>query len=1082
MGVKNKNIEDFYPLSPMQQGILFHSLATPQSGVYFEQFSWNLQGKLNVTLFHRAWQYVVERHAILRTCFVWEGLKEPVQIVHRQVNLPWQEYDWQHLSSEAQQQELELFFQSDRSCGFNLKQAPLMRFTLIQLSPTAYNFTWSHHHLLLDGWSLATVFQEVLACYKAFSYERQVYLENIRPYRDYIVWLQQQNLSEAETFWRQTLQGFTTPTQLSASPGTGLLTPTDSYHEAELKLSVAATAALKSLAKQYQLTLNTLVQGAWALLLSRYSGQEDVVFGAVTSGRPPTLAQAESMVGLFINTVPIRVQVSPGALLVPWLLKSQDQLIEASQYDYCPLVKVQGWSEVPKGLSLFESIVIFENYAMDASVRQRDINLDIKDVHSFEKTNYPIALTVIPGDELWLKITSGDRFDGDTIHRMLGHLQTLLAGMVNNPQQSLGELSLLTELERHQLLVEWNNTQVQYPQKQCLHELFQAQVEKTPDAVAVVFEDEQLTYRELNTKANQLANYLQTFGVKPEVLVGIYVERSLFMVIGLLAILKAGGAYIPLDPSYPQERLAYMLEDAQPKVLLSQQKLVTTLPNQSAQVICLDSDWELISDRHSANPITHITEDHLAYVIYTSGSTGKPKGAMNTHRGICNRLLWMQDAYQLTAADRVLQKTPFSFDVSVWEFFWPLITGARLVIAQPEGHKDPNYLVNLIIQQQITTLHFVPSMLQVFLEAAAVEKCQSLVRVIASGEALPVELQQRFFQRLDAQLHNLYGPTEAAVDVTFWQCQNHLNNQKTVPIGRPIANIHIYLLDKYLHPVPVGVPGEVYIGGVGVGRGYLNRPELTAEKFIPNPFTTTASRLYKTGDLARYLPNGEIEYIGRIDYQVKLRGFRIELGEIEAAIAQYPGVRETVVVVNAQRIVAYLVPQAAQTLSISELRSFLESKLPSYMIPVAFVLLEALPLTANGKVDRQALPAPDTNRPELADAYQPPQTEVEQTIAQIWQTVLQLENVGIHDNFFELGGHSLLLVQVHSKLREKFTKDLAVLDLFRYPTINSLANYLTQVEPENITAEISEIVIEKVADGKAQQRKRLQKLKSIQNI
>ncbi|MBD6618564.1 amino acid adenylation domain-containing protein [Komarekiella sp. 'clone 1'] len=1073
MSVKNKNIEDFYPLSPMQQGILFHSLAV-STGIYFEQFSLTLQGKLNTPEFRRAWQYVVERHSILRTCFVWEGLKEPVQIVHRQVSLPWQEYNWQHLSSEEQQQKLELFWQSDRSRGLELTQPPLMRFTLVQLSENSYSFTWSHHHLLLDGWSVPLVFKEVFACYKAFSNGQDVHLEPIRPYRDYIVWLQQQNLAEAETFWRQMLKGFTTPTQLSVQGTRKLLAQTDGSQEREVKLSVVTTARLQSLAKQHQLTLNTLLQGAWALLLSHYSGQEDVVFGAVTSGRPPILAKVESMVGLLINTLPIRVQVSPEEFLLPWLGKIKEQLVEARQYEYSPLVKVQGWSEVPKDLSLFESIVVFENYPLDTSLLEQNLNLEIKNFHAFERTNYPITLTVIPGEELLLKITCSDRFDIDTITRILRHLQTLLEGMLTKPQQRLGELSLLTEAERHQLLVEWNDTEVEYPQ-QCIHELFEAQVEKTPDAVAVVFADQELTYKELNTKANQLGHYLRSLGVKPEELVGICIERSLEMVIGLLAILKAGGAYIPLDPSYPKERLAYMLEDSQPSVLLTQQYLVKSLPNHKAKVVCIDGNWGLIADENTGNPVCNITCDHLAYVIYTSGSTGKPKGAMNTHRGICNRLMWMQDAYQLTTADSVLQKTPFSFDVSVWEFFWPLLTGARLVVAQPEGHRDTNYLVNLIFQQQITTLHFVPSMLQVFLEAEGLEKCQSLKRVIASGEALPAQLQKRFSNKLDAQLHNLYGPTEAAVDVTFWQCKDCVTNQKIVPIGRPIANIQIYLLDKYLNPVAIGVTGEVYIGGVGVGRGYLNRPDLTAEKFIPNPFQrgrgaggqggkgvteNNSERLYKTGDLARYLPNGEIEYIGRIDYQVKVRGFRVELGEIEALINQYPAVQETVVIVSgdsedSKRLVAYVVPQS-QTLTIAELRGFLESKLPSYMIPAAFVILEALPLTPNGKVDRKALPIPEFIQISSSNIILP-STPIENLLAGIWAEVLGIEKVGINNNFFELGGHSLIATRVISRIRQVFKVELALRYLFEKPTIAGLAKEIEKAlkvdsrnEPRNI--------------------------------
>ncbi|WP_407900825.1 amino acid adenylation domain-containing protein, partial [Scytonema sp. NUACC26] len=1063
MGIKNKNIEDFYPLSPMQQGILYHSLAAPKSGVYFNQFSWILQGKLNIIAFHRTWQYVVARHSILRTCFAWEGLKEPAQIVHRQVMLPWQEYNWQHLSPDEQQQKLELFLQSDRSSGFELTQPPLMRLTLIQLSDAYYNFTWSHHHLLLDGWSFATIFKEVFACYKAFSNSEDVYLDPIRPYRDYIVWLQQQNLSEAETFWREALKGFTTPTQLWVDRGARKsLTPQDDYAEQKIQLSALTTAALQSIAQQHQLTLNILVQGAWALLLSCYSGQEDVVFGAVTSGRPPTLAQAESMVGLFINTLPIRVQISPKEFLLPWLQKIKDQLIEAHQYEYCPLVKVQGWSEIPKGLSLFESLVVFENYPVDASVRQRDINFEVDDFHGFERTNYPITLTVNPGKELLLKITYDDSYQFDTITRMLGHLQTLLEGMVTNLQQRLSELSVLTETERHQLLMEWNDTEVEYSQQICIHELFEVQVEHTPDAIAVVFEDQHLTYWELNVRANQLAHYLRSLGVKPEVLVGICVERSLDMIIGLLAILKAGGAYVPLDPSYPKERLAYMLEHSQPSVLLTQQYLVESLLNHQAKVICIDSDWELIADKNTENLAYNITVDHLAYVIYTSGSTGRPKGAMNTHRGICNRLLWMQDTYQLSSSDCVLQKTPFSFDVSVWEFFWTLITGARLVVAQPEGHRDTNYLINLILQQQITTLHFVPSMLQVFLEAEGLEKCRSLVRVMASGEALPAQLQQRFWNRLDAQLHNLYGPTEAAVDVTFWQCKDSVTNQKTVPIGRPIANIQIYLLDKYLNPVAVGVTGEVYIGGVGVGRGYLNHPDLTAEKFIPNLFSQEAARFYKTGDLARYLPNGEIEYIGRIDNQVKLRGFRIELGEIETLITQHPAVRETVVVVDSdsassQRIVAYVVPQKEQTLTMIELRSFLESKLPNYMVPAVFVILEALPLTPNGKVNRKALSTPEFTQVLPPSRIILPSTLIENLLAGIWAEVLGIDKIGIDNNFFELGGHSLIATRVISQIRQVFQVELPLHYLFEKPTIARLAKEIEKAIKVGLGVEATNI-------------------------
>lgn len=1051
----------------MQQGILFHSLAAPKSGIYFEQFSWTIHGKLNVTAFHRAWEYTIERHSILRTCFVWKGLKEPVQIVHRQVNLPWQDYNWQHFSPEEQQQKLELFLQSDRSSGFELKQPPLMRLTLVQLSDISYNFTWSHHHLLLDGWSVALVFKEVLACYKAFSNGQDLYLESIRPYRDYIVWLQQQNRSEAEIFWRQMLKGFTTPTQLSVNQrARKLLTQTDGYDEREVKLSVVTTTALQSVAKQHQLTLNTIVQGAWALLLSCYSGQKDVVFGAVTSGRSPTLAKAESMVGLFINTLPIRVQVSPQEFLLPWLQKIKDQLVEARQYEYCPLVKVQEWSEVPKGVSLFESIVVFENYAVDPCLRQRDINLQIEEFHSFEKTNYPITLSVNPGEELLLNITCDDcdRFDNDTITRMLGHLQTLLESMSTNPQQRLGELSLLTEHERHQLLVEWNQTQVEYSQDQCIHELFEAQVERTPDAIAVVFEDQQLSYYELNARANQLAHYLQTLGVKPEVLVGICLDRSIEMIIGLLAILKAGGAYVPIDPNYPQPRLALLLNDAPLTVLLTQQYRMAQMPPHTAKVICFDDDinWQAGSSAIKQNPVNQTTPANLVYVIYTSGSTGTPKGVTIQHQSLVNFVQAAIAEYELQAQDRILQFASISFDAACEEIFPCLLHGATLVLRTDEMLVSIKAF-NEKCQQHCISVLDIPTAFwhQITSELAtsALKLPESLRLVIIGGEKAAPDKVNIWQQQVESSigLINSYGPTETTVVATVCDLTTV---EGEVPIGRAIANMQTYVLDSDLQPVPIGVWGELYIGGIGVARGYLHQPELTSEKFIPNPFSDRpGSRLYKTGDRVRYRSDGQIEFSDRIDNQVKIRGFRIELGEIEALINEHPSVMEATVisrkdVSDYEQLVAYVVANTSavdlmsNTQVVSQLRQHLEAKLPNYMMPSAFVMLDALPLTPNGKVDRQALPAPSTTRPKLEAAYQPPQTEIEKTIASIWQEILNIGDVGIHDNFFELGGHSLLLIQVHSKLQKVFQRDFTLVDMFEYPTISHLAKYFSQESSE----------------------------------
>ncbi len=615
------------------------------------------------------------------------------------------------------------------------------------------------------------------------------------------------------------------------------------------------------------------------------------------------------------------------------------------------------------------------------------------------------------------------------------------------PDQAAVALPPLAEEDLRQLLVTFNDTTTDYPRDVCLHQLFEAQAARTPDAVAVVFEDERLTYHELNRRSNQLARRLQACGVGPDALVAICMERSLELVVGVLGILKAGGAYVPLDPTYPAERLAYMLEDAQAPVLVTQRRLVAGLPAHGARLILLDDDDLASAAEPMENPVNGVTPDNLAYMIYTSGSTGKPKGAMNTHRGICNRLLWMQEAYRLTMDDRVLQKTPFSFDVSVWEFFWPLLSGARLVVARPEGHSDSAYLVRLIAAQGVTTLHFVPSMLHAFLEERDLKRCASLTRVICSGEALPVDLHDRFFTRLGAALHNLYGPTEAAVDVTYWACM-YQNDERTIPIGRPIANTYIYLLDRQSRLVPFGAPGELHIGGVALARGYANRPDLTAEKFVPNPFADEpGARLYKTGDLARYRPDGAIEYLGRLDHQVKICGIRIELGEIEAALGAHPAVREVVVMAREdtpgdKRLVGYIVADQQSTPSSRILRDFLAERLPAYMRPAAIVPLDALPLTPNGKVDRTALPAPDWARLIERHGFMAPRTSVAELLATVWSPILHIAQIESQDNFFDLGGHSLIATQMISRVRDAFGVDVSMRDLFEHPTLAALANHI----------------------------------------
>ncbi|HEY0384440.1 MAG TPA: amino acid adenylation domain-containing protein, partial [Pyrinomonadaceae bacterium] len=929
---------------------------------------------------------------------------------------------------------------------------------------------------LLDGWSGAQLLQELLALYKSLRHGESVQLERSRPYGDYIGWLQRQDNASAESFWRKMLAGFTVPTPLCLDRTfRGTLQQAERHDRQEITLTAALTAELARFGRRHQLTLNTLVQGAWALLLSRYSGQRDVLFGATVSGRPAALPGVESILGNFINTLPVRVSVNPDARLAVWLRELQRAQVEMRQYEYSPLVQIQRWSEVPGTLPLFESLIVFENYptqsAFSPASWHEQAQLSVSDIRSDDLINFPLAIGAEPGPDSTFRLRmvyDARRFDDATIARMLGHLRRALEEFTRDAERPLKALTFSTDEERRQLLFDWNDTRRDYSSAVSILELFAQQAQQTPESIAVCFGTQTLTYRQLDSATNKLAHRLRRMGTGPDVLVGIYMERSLEMVLAIIGTLKAGGAYVPFDPSYPRARLSAMLDEARPAVLLTQGALVRKFPEKLTPVIALDTDWDSMSDEPDEPLAFEVSGTNLAYVIYTSGSTGKPKGVMNTHEAILNRLLWMQEIYQLSAADRVLQKTPFSFDVSVWEFLWPLVCGARLVVAEPGGHQDSSYLLRVIAEEQITIVHFVPSMLRVFLAEQGLEACTSLRHVICSGEALPVELEKRFFERMRAELHNLYGPTEAAIDVTFWRCERD-NQWPNVPIGRPIANTQIYLLDEELEPVPVGVRGELHIGGVGLARGYYERAGLTAEKFIPDPFAaaTPGARLYKTGDIARYRPDGCIEFLGRADAQVKLRGFRIELGEIESVLSCHENVRDAVVLAREdtpgdKRLVAYLVAAPGASISIADVRGFLQTRLPDYMLPAAYVCLETFPLTTSGKIDRRQLPPPDEDRAQLTAPLIEPRTPIEIELAAMWRELLGAVQVGVDDNFFELGGHSLMLTQLASRINDAFQVQLPLRVLFNVPTIALMttaiaARQMEQADPLQLAAMLDEL-------------------------
>ncbi|MGB3656117.1 MAG: amino acid adenylation domain-containing protein [Rivularia sp. (in: cyanobacteria)] len=1050
------------PISFAQQRLWFLTQLEPDSPFYNISAAVRLQGELNVEALQQSFNEIVCRHETLRTNFlIKEG--QPLVIISEAKPLTLSILDISSINVN-QQAEIEQQIAREAQQPFDISSDCLLRIKLLRLGEQEHIILVTMHHIVSDGWSIGILVKEFSSLYPIFC-DKDVTQTALPPlpiqYIDFAAWqrkwLQGEILENQISYWLKQLENAPKVLELPTDyPRSKIQTFRGATYSFEL--STELSAKLNKLSQQEGVTLFMTLLAGFQTLLYRYTAQEDIVVGSPIANR--NRAEIEGLIGFFVNTLVLRTNLVGNPSFAELLKRVREVALGAYAHQNLPFELLVEKLQPQRDLShtpLFQVMFVLENAPISA-LELPGLSLNFLESHS-DSAKFDLTLYMAETESgiVGSLEYNTDLFEENTIQRMAAHLQTLFAGIVANPQQRLSELPLLTASEQHQLLVDWNDTQVEYSQYQSIHELFETQVEKTPDAVAVVFENQQLTYRELNIKANQLADYLRSLGVKPEVLVGICVERTSsgeasltpLMVIGLLGILKAGGAYVPLDPNYPQQRLAFMLEDSQTPILLSQQHLVENLPHHKAQVICLDSDWDKIAHHNSENLTCNLNSRNLAYVIYTSGSTGKPKGAMNTHQGVCNRLQWMQDTYKLTTADRVLQKTPFSFDVSVWEFFWTLMTGACLIIAKPEGHRDSNYLVKLIKQQQITTLHFVPSMLQIFLDEPDIENCQYLKRVFCSGEALSFELQNKFFARCqNVELHNLYGPTEAAIDVTFWHCQPD-NQKKIVPIGRPIANTQIYILDKELQIVPVGVPGELHIGGVGLARGYLNRPQLSFEKFIANPFSNQpGEKLYKTGDLARYLGNGTIEYLGRIDNQVKIRGFRIELGEIETVLQQIPEIKQAVVIVrdrsNFQRIVAYIVTDAnSPEPEFEYLREFLQRKLPDYMIPSDFVVLNSLPLTPNGKLDYRALPAAEIT---LKSNHQRvlPRNPIENQLAEIWAQILQTTEISIDENFFELGGHSLLATQIMSKIRQTWQIELPLSRLFEMPTIALLSAEITK--------------------------------------
>lgn len=1415
--IGNQSIEGLYPLSPLQQGILFHSLAATGIDMYFEQFSWTIRGQLDIEAFESAWQNVLTRHASLRAAVIWEGIDEPVQIVPSSISCPVIQLDWSVLSSAQQEEQLRAYLEADKRRKVDFGNPPLMRLHLIQLDAKNWKFIWSCHHLLMDGWSIPLVLRDFTRYYRALSQGRTLHLPPLPPYQQYIEWLSTQDLHAAETYWRRVLKGFTTPTPLPGRlPGRGeSVTEEAQYEEQHLTFSAEETMQLQRVCRNYQITLNTLFQGAWAFLLSRYSGQEDIVFGVVVSGRPAQLQNCEDIVGLFINTLPTRLQVPISSTVLSWLLDLQEKMAELRQYEYSPLLQIQNWSDVPRGNPLFESIFIFENYPVNDLAEPVAGDIHLTDGSSIERTNYPLTVKIIPDTSLRIEMSYDARLlHHDRVAQMLRYLSTLTRYMSSSPEHELWQIALSTETEEQQRLQQQNDTALEYADTVCIHDLIETQKEQTPDAVALIFEEHFLTYEEVCRRADQISRRLQHFGVGPDTLVGIYVDRSPELVIAILGVLKSGGAYVPLDPTYPQARLAFMLEDAHVAVLITQETYQAQLSNGAYMVVMVENCWEEERTITPELPDDLVKSENLAYVLYTSGSTGTPKGVMVTHRNIVNFFAAMSRSFGKSQAGTWLALTSTSFDVSILELLWPLTQGFQILLqggtnpfstqkqpkavlsrrmafslfyfASDESYKggdayklllegarfaddhdfaavwtperhfhsfgglypnpaitsaaiatitqrvqiragsvvlplhDPvrvaeewsmvdnlssgrvgisvasgwhvndfvlapesytrrkevmareietvmrlwrgeevrlrngvgeevpiriypspvqeqlplwmtaasspktfelagemgaNVLTHLLGQsidevaanikryrearerhghraadgQVALMLHtfvakdkqtvkervrapliaylnsnfslimgFLPTLdpeidvaslsehdLNILLSHAAdrfletsglfgtpadclamidqlkeigvdevaclidfgVERgatleslheldkvrrlantdshtdfdllahlqrhhithlqctpslaamivantemrsaLQRVQHLLLGGEALPVSLAKTLLESAGPALYNMYGPTETTVWSTMYPFEKDYQDEN-ITIGSPVANTQTYILDRHLLPVPQGIAGDLYIGGAGVTRGYFKRPAITAEQFVPDPFShERGARMYKTGDLARYMSNGTIEFLGRQDEQVKVRGYRIELGEIESILSRHEAVKQAVVVLREnefedKRLFAYILPQETYDPSSEELRAHAAKWLPQYMVPWDFILLDHLPFTPNGKLDRQALPLPAPHHElKLSKTSSAPDTDLEKAIAQIWQEVLHTDQVGIDENFFDRGGHSLLLLHVHSKLQRLFHIDLTITDMFKYPTVASLARYLT---------------------------------------
>jgi surfactin family lipopeptide synthetase C len=1053
--MKGKNIvtkksRDVYPLSPMQEALLFQVLYSPGSGVNIEQSVYPLSGPIDVEAFRLAWQQATDRHPALRTFFLWKKLKNPVQVANDDLEINLDQLDWRAVSADQQEHKLEEWLRADRRREFELSELPLWRLTLIQTGEQAHTFVWSWHHMLMDGWSASTVVEEVFTFYRALSEGKRAELPPSRPFRDYIAWLQRQDLSQAEAYWRKALAGLSSSDGLAArKQPRRMLEDRQTESDQSIFLSAEVTAALQNAARHSHITLNALVQGALGILLSRYYGQHDITFGELVSGRPAELEGIQSMVGLFLNVLPVRVKVDEHRDLGTWLQQLQANQAEARRYDFTPLFKLREWSGLPLAVPLFNVVLIFQNISAfqysngkgnSSSVTP---GLQVRSARHYGRVdNNQMALIVVPDDQLLLRFIS-DRADVDstTANSMISHLKNLLEAIAENGNGNgkIYQLNMMSNDERQQVLRGWNSSDPECQVNKCIHELFEDQAKRRPDAIAGVDNNHALSYRELNRRADMLARRLRANGVGLETRVAVYLERSVELLVGLLGILKAGGAYLPLDAKYPAERLSFMMSDAEAIAVVTRRSLVSSLPEQNLRLVCLDEMDEGDQVNAEIGSPGSINSDNLAYVIYTSGSTGIPKGVGITHGNAAAMVLGTRDEFSRKSLERMLASTSICFDLSIFEMFVPLSVGATVVFTE-------NALEIMRMEPgQVTFLNTVPSLMVELVRIGW--KAEGLPVVALAGEALRRGLVDDLYEKCGVEkVFNLYGPTE---DTTYSTVEYVKREEEKEPsIGRALKGGQVYVLDSQCELVPEGAIGEIYLGGAGLARGYLGRPDLTAERFIPNPYGERGGeRLYKTGDQARYLTGAGIEFIGRIDHQVKLRGLRIELGEIESILIGHPGVRQAVVLDREGkggdlRLVAFIVGDRDSMPTTDQVRSYLRKKLPEYSVPGRFVIVDEIPLTPNGKVNRAALLQHDTDAREDDSQIVGPSDLLELQLIHLWETVLNVRPIGVTDSFGYLGGHSFLAIRLVAQMHKQFGEVIDLPAMLELGTIANIAKVL----------------------------------------